>query len=85
MSVTHRTRERLVFGAGNITVDNVDVGATTGGAILRIVQNLYEPNFDGVEGPLKESLRRTHLAASLECTVVEIRADLLAYAMTRGV
>ncbi len=85
MGVTDRTRNRIVFGAGVLAVDGVDVGATTGKTILRIVQEIYEPHFDGVLGPLEESLYRTRLVASLEMTVVEIRADLLSYAMTRAV
>ena len=78
MGITARTRNRIVFGAGNITVDGVDIGATTGKTILRVVQELYEPHFDGVLGPLEQSLHRTRLVASLECTAVEFqRTDLM--------
>lgn len=65
-----------MLGAGDLTVDGVDVGATTDETILRIVQEIYEPHFDGVLGPLEESLHRTRLVASLECTVVEFRTNL---------
>lgn len=77
MGVSDKTRSRLVLGAGDLTVDGVDVGATTDKTILRIVQEIYEPHFDGVLGPLEESLHRTRLVASLECTVMEFRDDLL--------
>jgi len=85
LGVTDSTRNRIVFGAGTLKVDGVDVGATTDKTILRIVQEIYEPHFDGVLGPLEQSLHRTRLVASLEFIVVEIRADLLSYAMTRAV
>ena len=76
MGVTNKTRNRLVLGAGNLSVDGVDVGATTDKTILRIVQEIYEPHFDGVLGPLEESLHRTRLVASLEVTAVEFRPFL---------
>ncbi len=78
MGVTESTKNRIVFGAGNLSVDGVDIGATTGKTILRVVQELYEPHFDGVLGPLEQSLHRTRLVASLECAAVEfIKPSLL--------
>jgi len=79
--VSSETISRLVFGAGYLTVGGVDLGATDGGTVFRIEQEVYEPHFDGVYGPGKGSLHRTRLVAYLETTVQEFKTATMAIAI----
>jgi len=81
MSVSSTTVSRLVFGAGTVTVGGTDLGATDEGVVFRIEQEVYEPHFNGVYGPLKGSLHRTRLVAFLEVTVQEFKTATLAIAI----
>jgi len=81
MAVSSTTVSRLVFGAGTVTVGGTDLGATDGGTVFRIEQEVYEPHFDGIYGPMKGSLHRTRLVAYLETTVQEFKTDTLAIAI----
>lgn len=82
MGVDTSTLSRLVFGAGNVSVGAYgDLGATDEGTVFRIEQEIYEPHFNGVYGPLKGSLHRTRLVAFLEVTVQEFVTDILAIAI----
>ncbi len=81
MAVTTTTVSRLVFGAGDVSVGGTDLGATDEGTVWRIEQEVYEPHFNGVYGPLRGSLHRTRLVAYLEVTVQEFSTGLLAIAI----
>lgn len=81
MGVGSGTVSRLVFGAGNVAVGGVDLGATDEGTVFRIEQEIYEPHFNGVYGPLRGSLHRTRLVAYLEVTCSEFSTGLLAIAI----
>ncbi len=81
MGVTSTTVSRLVFGAGDVAVGGADLGATDEGVVFRIEQEVYEPHFNGVYGPLKGSLHRTRLVAFLEVTVQEFKTATLAIAI----
>ena len=81
MGVGSGTVSRLVFGAGDVSVGGVDLGATDEGTVFRIEQEIYEPHFNGVYGPLRGSLHRTRLVAYIEVTVSEFSTDLLAIAI----
>lgn len=82
MGVDSGTVSRLVFGAGNVSVGTFgDLGATDEGTVFRIEQEIYEPHFNGVYGPMKGSLHRTRLVAYLEVTVQEFRIGHLSFAI----
>ncbi|MBC8520756.1 MAG: hypothetical protein H8D26_02015 [Methanomicrobia archaeon] len=81
MSVSSNTVSRLVFGAGTVSVGGTDLGATDDGVVFRIEQEIYEPHFNGVYGPLKGSLHRTRLVAYIEVTIQEFKTDTLAIAI----
>ena len=81
MAVSTTTVSRLVFGAGDVSVGGIDLGATDEGVVFRIEQEVYEPHFNGVYGPMKGSLHRTRLVAYLEVTVQEFKTDTLAIAI----
>lgn len=81
MAVSTTTVSRLVFGAGDVSVGGTDLGATDEGTVFRIEQEIYEPHFNGVYGPLKQTLHRTRLVAFIEVTVQEFSTDLLAIAI----
>lgn len=81
MGVTSTTVDRLVFGAGTVTVGGTDLGATDEGVVFRIEQEIYEPHFNGVYGPMKGSLHRTRLVAFLEVTVQEFKTATLSIAI----
>jgi len=52
MGVTASTPANLVIGAGNVLIDDEDVGATTGNNTFTITQTIFEPELNGIPGKL---------------------------------
>jgi len=79
VGVTASTPANLVVGAGNVLVDDVDVGATADDNVFRIEQEIYEPdNLNGVPGALVGTQYKTREEAILEATMPEVAAATLA-------
>lgn len=79
MGVTASTPENIVVGAGNVLVDEVDVGATADDNVFRIEQTIFEPdNLNGVPGMLLGTQYKTREEAILEATMPEVDAGTLA-------
>lgn len=52
MAYTAQTPENIVVGAGNVLVDTVDVGATSGDNGFQINETMFEPQINGAPGAL---------------------------------
>lgn len=79
MGVTASTPANLVVGAGDVLVDDADVGATADDNVFRIEQTIFEPdNLNGVPGMLVGTQYKTREEAILEATMPEVSAETLA-------
>ncbi len=79
MGVTASTPNNIVVGAGNVLVDDADVGATADDNVFRIEQEIFEPdNLNGVPGALVGTQYKTREEAVLEATMPEVDAATLA-------
>ena len=80
MSVTASTPGNLVVGAGDLLVDDEDVGATADDNVFRIEQEIFEPdNLNGVPGMLLGTQYKRREEAILEASMPEISADQIAF------
>lgn len=78
MGVTASTPANLVIGAGNVLIDAVDVGATTGDNTYTIQQIIFEPELNGVPGMLVGTQYKTREEAILACSLPEVSPEILA-------
>jgi hypothetical protein len=79
MGVTASTPAALVVGAGNLLVDDTDVGATADANEYTINQTIFEPdNLNGVPGMLVGTQYKTREEAVLASSMPEVSAETLA-------
>jgi len=81
MAVSATTHNYLLFGAGNLTVGGVDIGATTDPVGFRVEQEVYFPNLNGARGPVTETGFKVREVPYITVTVVEVRADVIQWAV----
>jgi hypothetical protein len=76
MAVTAATPANLVVGAGDMKVDDADVGATVDDNTFRIEETIFEPdNLNGVPGMLVGTQYKQREEAIMEASMPEISAD----------
>lgn len=79
MGVTATTPANLVVGAGEVTVDDANQGATADDNTFTINQEIFEPdNLNGVPGMLVGTQYKRREEAVLAATMPEISAAVLA-------
>ena len=81
MGVTTDTAARLVLGAGDLTFGGTDVGATMEGTVFRVERTLYNPDLNGVRGPLKGTVFVLEEIPFLEVTLTEITGEFIGFAL----
>lgn len=86
--VTTQTMQNLLIGPGALYKDFINpaspgtlVGATSGGNNFRIEREYYEPEIDGLLGPLKGSTRVVKEVPIIEANLVEITRENLLLAL----
>lgn len=77
MGVTADTPVNIVIGAGDVYVDGVIVGATMGNNVFRVVREYFQPDLNGVPGPLEKTDYIRSETCELEVTIPELSADVL--------
>lgn len=77
MGVTADTPVNIVIGAGDVYVDGVIVGATMENNVFRVVRTYFQPDLNGVPGPLEGTDYIQSETAELEVTLPELSADIL--------
>ena len=83
MAISAQTPANLVVGAGDVRVDNVDVGATADDNEFTVNQEIFEPdNLNGQPGMLVGTQYKRREEAVLACTMPEISAAVLALLWT---
>lgn len=79
MGATAATPANLVVGAGNVLVDDEDVGVTADDNVFRVEEEIFEPdNLNGVPGALVGTQYITKQEAILEASMPEVSAETLA-------
>lgn len=74
-----QTPENVVIGAGDVLVDDADVGATADDNVFRINENIFEPdNINGVPGMLVGLQYIVSQEAILEVGMPEVSAETVA-------
>lgn len=77
MGVTASTPTNIVFGAGNLEIDETDVGATSGDNGFRIEQTINEPELNGVPGALIGTQYKTREEAVLTAGMPEVDSTIV--------
>ena len=84
MALTANSPGRLVFGAGDVTVGTVDVGATMEGNVFRWEMDVSQPHFHGARGPVREMMFVYRFVPYLEVVVPELIGANFALAFPGG-
>lgn len=79
MGVSATTASKTVIGAGNLFVDNVDVGATQGNGVLTIPRKLTSLKANGLVAPILGGDYVQEEVPTLEAELLELAAANLAY------
>lgn len=80
MGATASTPANLVVGAGEVTVDTVDVGVTADDNTFRIEEEIFEPdNLNGVPGILVGTAYKIRGMGVLVSRLPEINATILGH------
>ena len=79
MTISVNTPGRLLFGAGTVTIDTFDVGATSGNTLFAWEMDLNQPRFHGAKGGLKEAGYITRFVPRVEVTLAEISGQHFAW------
>ena len=77
MGVTADTPANIVIGAGDVYVDGAIVGATMENNVFRVVREMFQPDLNGVPGPLEGTDYIQSETVELEVTIPELSADVL--------
>lgn len=78
MGITASTPANLVIGAGDVLLDDADLGATKDSNAFRIEQEYAVPELNGVPGELKGTHHKVRETAFLEASVPELSATIMA-------
>lgn len=79
MGIVATTPNNLVIGAGDVTVDGTDVGATQGDNTFRIETNIFTPDdLNGIPGTLLGTHYKITEDAVLEASMPEVSAANMA-------
>lgn len=79
MGITATTPNNIVIGAGNVTVDGTDVGATAGDNTFRVEQDIFTPDdLNGIPGTLLGTHYKIREEAILEASMPEINGTNMA-------
>lgn len=78
MGYTEQTPENIIVGAGNLLVDVVDVGATSGDNGFQINETMFEPPINGAPGFLIGTQYITSQDAQLTAGVPEVTPESVA-------
>ncbi len=79
MGITASTPSNIVIGAGDVTVNGVDVGATAGDNTFRIEQEIFTPDdLNGIPGTLLGTHYKITEEAILEASMPEVSAANMA-------
>lgn len=81
MGIDSSTPLNLLFGAGDVTFANVDVGATKEGTVFRVEQEVYWPDLNCAKGPIKGTGYKIREVAFLQVTLVEMTMENVALAI----
>jgi hypothetical protein len=81
MAVSSSTAANLVVGAGDVFLDNADVGATMDANTFAVESEWYVPDLNGVPGELQGTRYKTNETVRLGVTVVELTATKLKAAL----
>lgn len=80
MGVTASSPANLVVGAGDVTVDTVDVGVTADDNTFRIEEEIFEPdNLNGVPGMLVATAYKIRGRGQLTCRLPEVNATIVGH------
>lgn len=78
MGVTADTPVNIVVGAGDVSIDGQDVGATMADNVFRVVRTYFVPELNGTPGPLEGTDYLVSETAELEVTIAEMSTANLA-------
>jgi hypothetical protein len=79
--ITATTADRLLFGAGTLTVDSTSVGATTGELTFSVESDVYFPQLNGAAGKVQGTGWKVTETAKISCTVTEFTMRNIANAL----
>ena len=79
MTISINTPGRLLFGAGTVKIDNVDVGATLGTTLFAWDMTLTQPRFHGAKGGLKGAGYISVFTPRVEVELAEIAGQHFAW------
>jgi len=77
VGVTADTPVNIVIGAGDVYVDGDLIGATMANNIFRVIREYFQPDLNGVPGPLEKTDYIQSETCELEVTIPELSADIL--------
>ena len=77
MAITADTPTNLVVGAGEVYMDNTDVGATVDDNAFRIERNIFTPELNGTKGALVGTDYVTSSEGILEVSIPEFDSTQL--------
>ncbi len=81
MGISASTPLNLLFGAGDLEVGGVNVGATKEGTVFRVEQEVYWPDLNCAKGPVKGTGYKIREVAFMQVTLVEMTMENVALAI----
>ena len=81
MGISATTPINLLFGAGDLTVGGIDVGATKEGTVFRVEQEVYWPDLNCAKGPVTGTGYKIREVAYLQVNLVEMTMENVALAI----
>uniref|UniRef100_A0A6M3INU7 Tail protein n=1 Tax=viral metagenome TaxID=1070528 RepID=A0A6M3INU7_9ZZZZ len=79
--ITSSTYERMVFGPGTVSIDDVVIGATKGGNQLEIIRTFRDIRPDGAKGKVKNFRYLESVEAILTVRMLEVIEEYIVYAL----
>jgi len=81
MAISSSTPLNLLFGAGNVEVGGLNIGATKEGTVFRVEQEFYWPDLNCAKGPIRGTGYKVREVAFLQFTLVEMTMENIALAI----
>ena len=79
--ITAGTYERMLFGPGAVSIDDVPLGATKGGNTLEIIRTFRDIRPDGAKGKVKNFRYLESVECILTVRLMEVVEEYIVYAL----
>lgn len=79
--ITSGSYERILFGPGAVSIDDVCIGATKGGNQLEIIRTFRDIRPDGAKGKVKNFRYLESVEAILTVRLMEVVEEYIVYAL----